>query len=44
MQNNSELPLMGLVAAALVVAFLVALVATPVVNSLALKMGAVDVP
>ena len=44
MPNNSELPLMGLVAAALVVAFLVALVATPVVKSLAFKMGAVDVP
>ena len=40
----SELPLMGMVAAALVVAFLVALVATPVVKSLAFKMGAVDVP
>ena len=44
MPNNSELPLMGMVAAALVVAFLVALVATPVVKSLAVKMGAVDVP
>ena len=44
MPNNSELPLMGLVAAALVVAFLVALVATPMVKSLAFKMGAVDVP
>ena len=40
----SELPLMGVVVAALVVAFLVALVATPVVKSLAFKMGAVDVP
>ena len=44
MPINSELPLMGIVAAALVVALLVALVATPVVKSLAFKMGAVDVP
>nr|WP_317324557.1 MraY family glycosyltransferase [uncultured Flavonifractor sp.] len=44
MPINSELPLMGMVAAALVVALLVALVATPVVKSLAFKMGAVDVP
>ena len=44
MPINSELPLMGIVAAALLVALLVALVATPVVKSLAFKMGAVDVP
>ncbi len=40
----SEIPMMGIVATALVVAFLVALIATPVVKSLAFKMGAVDVP
>ena len=44
MPINSELPLLGMVAAALVVAFLVALIATPVVKSLAFKVGAVDVP
>ena len=44
MPINSELPLLGMVAAALVVAFLVALIATPVVKSLAFRVGAVDVP
>ena len=39
-----ELQLIGIVAAALVAAFLVALVATPVVKSLAQRVGAVDVP
>ena len=39
-----ELQLIGIVVAALVAAFLVALVATPVVKSLAFRVGAVDVP
>ena len=39
-----ELSLIGVVAAALIVALIVALVATPVVKSLAFKMGAMDVP
>ena len=39
MPINSQLPLLGMVAAALVVAFLVALIATPVVKGLAFKMG-----
>ena len=38
------LSLIGVVAAALIVALIVALVATPVVKSLAFKMGAMDVP
>ena len=39
-----ELSLIGMVAAALVVALVVALVTTPVVKNLAAKVGAVDVP
>lgn len=41
---NIELKLIGLVAAALAVALLVSLVATPVVKSLAVRVGAMDVP
>ncbi|WP_130868347.1 MraY family glycosyltransferase [Intestinimonas massiliensis (ex Afouda et al. 2020)] len=44
MAMDLNLPLIGVVAAALVVAFLVALITTPVVRNLAFKMGAVDVP
>ena len=39
-----SMELIGRVAGALAVAFLVALITTPVVKSLAVKMGAVDVP
>ena len=39
-----ELQLIGVVAAALVVALLVALVTTPVIKNLAFRVGAVDVP
>ena len=39
-----QLPSVGLAAAALLVAALVALMTTPVVRSLAVRMGAVDVP
>ena len=39
-----HLPSVGLAAAALLVAALVALITTPVVRSLAVRMGAVDVP
>ena len=39
-----QLPSVGLAAAALLVAALVALITTPVVRSLAVRMGAVDVP
>ena len=39
-----ELQLIGVVAAALVVALLVALVPTPVIKNLAFRVGAVDVP
>jgi len=39
-----SLELIGRVAAALAVAFLIALILTPVVRNLAVKMGAVDVP
>ena len=44
MPMKIELSLIGVVAAALIVALIVALVATPVVKSLAFKMGAMDVP
>ena len=44
MLTNIDLPVIGLVAAALVTAGLIALVTTPVVRTLAQKMGAVDVP
>ena len=44
MAMDLNLPLIGVVAAALAVAFLVALITTPVVRNLAFKMGAVDVP
>ena len=44
MASDLNLPLIGVVIAALVVAFLVALITTPVVKNLAFKMGAVDVP
>ena len=44
MPRNLDLPLIGIVAAALVVALVVALVATPVVKNLALRVKAVDVP
>ena len=39
-----QLPSVGLAAAALLVAALVALIATPVVKSLAFRIGAVDIP
>lgn len=39
-----QLPSVGLAAAALLVAALVALITTPVVRSLAVRMGAVDIP
>ena len=44
MPRNLDLPLIGVVAAALVVALVVALVSTPVVKNLAIKIKAVDVP
>ena len=44
MTNELNLPLIGIVAAALVVALMVALITTPVVKNLAVRMGAVDVP
>ena len=44
MTNERNLPLIGIVAAALVVALVVALITTPVVKNLAVRMGAVDVP
>ena len=44
MPMKIELSRIGVVAAALIVALIVALVATPVVKSLAFKMGAMDVP
>ena len=44
MPRNLDLPLIGMVAAALVVALVVALVSTPVVKNLAIKVKAVDVP
>ena len=44
MPMKIELSLIGVVAAALIVALIVALVATPVVNSLGFKNGAKDVP
>ena len=44
MPMKIELSPIGVVAAALIVALIVALVATPVVKSLAFKMGAMDVP
>ncbi len=44
MPMKIEPSLIGIVAAALVVALIVSLVSTPVVKSLATKMGAVDVP
>lgn len=44
MPRNLDLPLIGIVAAALVVALVVALVATPVVKNLAIRVKAVDVP
>ncbi|WP_297209336.1 MraY family glycosyltransferase [uncultured Flavonifractor sp.] len=44
MAMKLNLPLIGIVAAALMVAFLVALITTPVVKNLAFRMGAVDVP
>lgn len=44
MTINLEFPLIGIVAAALVVALVVSLVATPVVKNLAIKMRAVDIP
>lgn len=40
MAMNLNLPLIGIVAAALVVAFVVALITTPVVRNLAFQMGA----
>ena len=39
-----QLPVVGMAAAALFTAFLVSLISTPVVRSLAFRMGAVDVP
>ena len=39
-----SLELIGQVLAALVVSFLIALILTPVVRNLAVKVGAVDVP
>ena len=44
MPRNLDLPLIGIVAAALVVALVVDLVATPVVKNLAIRVKAVDVP
>lgn len=44
MTNELNLPLIGIVAAALVVALVVALITTPMVKNLAVRMGAVDVP
>ena len=44
MTNELNLPLIGIVAAALVGALVVALITTPVVKNLAVRMGAVDVP
>ena len=44
MPRNLDLPIIGMVAAALVVALVVALVSTPVVKNLAIKVKAVDVP
>ena len=44
MAINVQFPLIGIVAAALIVALVVALVATPVVKNLAIKFKAVDVP
>ena len=44
MPRNLDLPLIGVVAAALVVALVVALVSTPVVKNLAIRVKAVDVP
>ena len=44
MPRNLNLRLIGIVAAALVVALVVALVATPVVKNLAIRVKAVDVP
>ena len=41
---NSDLQTIGWVAAALVTAMVVALITTPVVKSLAFRVGAVDVP
>ena len=41
---NSDLQTMGWVAAALITAMVVSLITTPVVKSLAFKVGAVDVP
>ena len=42
MASDLNLPLIGIVAAALVVAFLVAVITTPVVKNLAFKMGEVE--
>lgn len=42
--TDISLQVVGSVAAALLVAAVVALIATPVVRSLAFKIGAVDVP
>ena len=44
MTNDLNLPLIGTVAAALIVALVVAPITTPVVKDLAVRMGAVDVP
>lgn len=44
MPSNGQLQVLGLVAAALVVALLISLICTPIVKNLAFKMGAVDVP
>jgi UDP-GlcNAc:undecaprenyl-phosphate GlcNAc-1-phosphate transferase len=41
---NIQLPMVGTAAAALLVAAIVALITTPIVKSLAFKVGAVDVP
>ena len=41
---NSDLQTIGWVAAAMVTAMVVALITTPVVKSLAFRVGAVDVP
>ena len=42
--DHTNMQVIGWVAAALVTAMLVALITTPVVRSLAIRMGAVDVP
>lgn len=44
MPNNGQFQILGTVAAALVVALLISLICTPIIKSLAHRVGAVDVP